>query len=49
MHIRCIMTYQNSGNTNTCTILQSAYFFYYLTATCFGVVAVARQLAPVFQ
>jgi len=36
--------YENSGNTNKCAILQSAYSFYYCTPTCFGTVATPKSL-----
>jgi hypothetical protein len=41
---------KTSGNTNKYTILQSVHSCYYLahTCTCFGIVAIIRELTPRF-
>jgi hypothetical protein len=36
-------------NTNRCIVLQSMYYFYYLAPTCFGTVAILRELTPRYQ
>jgi len=36
--------YENSGNTNKCTILQSIYSSYFLIPICFSIITIFREV-----